>query len=376
MAIAATTDEARLNTLLRAAGSPYDASALEPLLAGIAAAAPRDEGWMRLIAPAPSDELKEALRGLYRHATEASEGRDSGGDSGARLAALRAELARRGLDGFLVPLADEHQGEYIPGSARRLAWLTGFSGSAGLAAVLMDKAAIFVDGRYTLQAERQVDGALYERRHLTEEPAPDWLAERLKGGERLGFDPWLHTKSQAERLRRACKQAGAELIALPSNPLDAVWPARPPKPIAPIVPHPLDYAGKPSAEKRAEIGAALARAKADAAFLSAPDSIAWLLNVRGGDVACTPLPLSFALVFADAGLEWFVDRRKLTSDLESWLGSDIALAEPEALGERLDALKGKTVRLDPASAPYWAFERLEQAGAEIAEGDDPSALPK
>ena len=162
MAIAATTDEARLNTLLRAAGSPYDASALEPLLAGIAAAAPRDEGWMRLIAPAPIDELKEALRGLYRHATEASEGRDSGGDSGARLAALRAELARRGLDGFLVPLADEHQGEYIPGSARRLAWLTGFSGSAGLAAVLMDKAAIFVDGRYTLQAERQVDGALYE----------------------------------------------------------------------------------------------------------------------------------------------------------------------------------------------------------------------
>ncbi|MCC7275196.1 MAG: aminopeptidase P family protein [Alphaproteobacteria bacterium] len=296
----------------------------------------------------------------------------------ARLAALRAELSRRELAGFVVPLADEHQGEYLPASAQRLAWLTGFTGSAGYAVVLADAAAIFVDGRYTLQARDQVPADLFTHRHLTEEPLDDWLKDRLAAGARLGHDPWLHTPVQVERLRKAVEAAGGVLVAAEGNPVDAVWPDRPAPPVTPAIPHPLVFAGVPAADKRVRIGDAVAAAGADAAVLSAPDSIAWLLNVRGADVPCTPFVLSFAVVHRDARVDWFVDARKLSPDMAAHLGNGVAVRPPDSFGAELDAVVrgGARVMADPASAPAWVFDRIAAAGGTAVRHDDPCQLPK
>jgi Xaa-Pro aminopeptidase len=293
--------------------------------------------------------------------------------SADRLSLLRAELVRRDLSGFVVPRADEHQGEYVPPRAQRLAWLTGFTGSAGVAVVLAGRAAIFVDGRYTLQVASEVDTGRFEVRHLVETPPPRWVGEAMAAGDRLGFDPWLHTLDQVESLRLACERAGAELVACPDNPVDAVWRDQPGPPLAPIVAHPLRFAGRSSAEKRIDVADALKADKVDAAFLSAPDSIAWLLNVRGGDVDYTPLPLAFALIHADARIELFADRRKLS---ESVLDDAVTVREPDELAAALDRLNGRRVRIDAAAAPYWVVDRLTHAGASIDRGADPCALPK
>ena len=270
-----------------------------------------------------------------------------------RLIALRAELQRRGVDGFLVPRSDEHQGEYVPARAQRLAWLTGFTGSAGLAIVLADKAAIFVDGRYTLQVTQQVDVNLFAPQPLAQITPDKWLAENLKPGMKLAFDPWLHGIGECERLAAACAKAGAELVALESNPVDAVWPDQPPPPLGPVVPHAQDYAGDDSMAKRQRIAAELLRLKADAAVLSLPDSIAWLLNIRGADVPHVPLPLSFAIIHADASVDLFVDPRKLTEASRQHLGNQVSVQPPQAFDAALDALgsAGRAVLVDPASAP-------------------------
>src|SRR6185437_3621328 len=296
--------------------------------------------------------------------------------SADRLAALRAELARRGVAGFLVPRADEHQGEYVPPSAERLAWLTGFTGSAGLAAVLPERAAIFVDGRYTLQAKNEVDAALYEQRHITEAPATAWIAANLKSGQALGYDPRLHTLPEIDRYSAAAAKAGGKLQPLDTNPLDAVWKDRPAPPMAPVVPHELRFAGKSSADKRKEIASALADDKIDAAVLTAPDSIAWLLNIRGGDVPYTPLPLSFAILRADASVELFIDAAKLAPGTQAFLGNDVAVSPPARFGATLESLKGKRVQADPGSASAWVFDRLKAGGAAIHRAADPCLLPK
>ncbi|HLN25381.1 MAG TPA: aminopeptidase P family protein [Patescibacteria group bacterium] len=292
------------------------------------------------------------------------------------LAALRDELARRGLTGFVVPRGDEHQGEYVPPSAMRLAWLTGFSGSAGVAVVLTQRAALFIDGRYTLQAAAEVDSQQFSLHHLVDEPPHVWLARALGEGARLGYDPWLHTPNGVEHLREACAKAGAELVACADNPLDAVWLDRPAPPLAPVVPHPLDLSGRTASDKRAEIAALLTADKVAAAVLSAPDSIAWLLNLRGGDVPFTPLPLSFALIHADASVDLFIDPRKLSPGLRGHLGDTVRLAEPAEFGPALDRLAGKLVRLDPAGAPAWVLDRLTAAQAPIQRAADPCLLPK
>ncbi len=296
--------------------------------------------------------------------------------SADRLAALRAELARQGVQGFLVPRADEHQGEYVPPSAERLAWLTGFTGSAGLAAVLPERAAIFVDGRYTLQAKNEVDAALYEQRHITEAPATAWIAANLKSGQALGYDPRLHTLPEIDRYSAAAAKAGGTLEPLDTNPLDAVWKDRPAPPMAPVVPHELRFAGKSSADKRKEIASALAGDKIDAAVLTAPDSIAWLLNIRGGDVPYTPLPLSFAILRADASVELFIDAAKLAPGTQAFLGNDVAVSPPARFGATLESLKGKRVQADPGSASSWVFDRLKAGGAAIHRAADPCLLPK
>jgi Xaa-Pro aminopeptidase len=370
----------RLAALLRDAGVGAPLGEIKALIAGIAAAPrPPDDGeWLRLVAPDISAALRDQLVALYELSAARDDGVGRRDESAARLAALRAELARRSLDGFVVPLADEHQGEYVARRSRRLAWLTGFTGSAGLALVLADKAAVFTDGRYTLQIESQTDGALYERHHVTESPPEAWLEANLAAGKKLGFDPWLHSADQRRRLDEACTRAGAELVPCDSNPLDAVWQDQPPAPVAPIVPQDAAFTGRESADKRREVADALAEAGAEAAFLAAPDSIAWLLNIRGGDVECAPLPHSFLLLEADGKAQWFVDGRKRVVALGAHLGNEVSSRPPEELGAALDQFgaAGQKILLDPAATPDWAVSRLKAAGAKIIEKADPCALPK
>ncbi|MSO71821.1 MAG: aminopeptidase P family protein [Alphaproteobacteria bacterium] len=330
------------------------------------------DSWFVLVAPKPDAKLCRALAKLRQElaATPAVP------LPLARLKALRDELKRRGLDGFLVPHADEHQGEYLPPRAERLAWLTGFTGSAGAAAVMATRAALFVDGRYTLQARTQVDPTLYEQCHLVERPLAHWLRETLKPGERIGYDPWLHTASEIERLHDAATKAGAALVACDTNPLDAVWASQPPPPLSPVVPHPIAYSGKESAAKRTEIAALLAKDNADALVITQPDNIAWLLNIRGGDVPHTPLALAFALLKRDATVELFIDKRKLAPGLDTHLGNAVSVNAPGALLLALDALNAACVQLDANVAASAIVERLNKAGAKLLRAEDPITAAK
>ena len=295
-----------------------------------------------------------------------------------RLQRLRAELARRGLDGLLVPTADEYQNEYVPASARRIPWLSGFTGSAGLIVVLAERAALFSDGRYTLQMAQQVDATLFDLQHITEQPPTAWITRHLPKGGRLGYDPWLFTRDGVERFARAAAAAGGEMVAADGNPLDAVWDDRPPVPAAPVVPHALAYAGEEAAAKRDRLGRGLAEAGADAAVITAPDSIAWLLNIRGGDVPHTPLPLGFAILHADGTVELFLDPAKRTEGLDAHLGNGVSIDEPGRFGAALDRLgrDGRRVQADPAGTAAWVFQRLGAAGARIVAATDPCQLPK
>ncbi|WP_247887355.1 aminopeptidase P family protein [Azospirillum sp. SYSU D00513] len=299
-------------------------------------------------------------------------------DHAGRLAALRAELARRGLDAFIVPRGDEHQGEYVPPRAQRLAWLTGFTGSAGHAVAASARAAMFVDGRYTIQVRAEVPEALYDYKHLIDDPLTDWLADALPPGGKLGYDPRLHTAAWVERTGKALERIGLSLAPCEDNPVDAVWTDQPPAPLAPVVAHDLAFAGVPAAVKRAEIGAKLARDGIAAAVLTQPDSIAWLLNIRGADVPCTPLPLSFAILKASGDLDLFIDRRKLVPGLEAHLGNQVSVRAPEELGPALEEIGrgGAKLLADPAQTSAWIFERLEKGGARVERDSDPCALPK
>jgi Xaa-Pro aminopeptidase len=293
-----------------------------------------------------------------------------------RLAALRAELLRRGLDGFIVPRADAFLNEYVPADSERLAWLTGFTGSAGAAVVLADRAAIFIDGRYVTQAAAETDPNLWERCHLIEHPPAHWLRATLKPGQKFGIDPWLHGIDNRSRLEAAIREAGAEAVLVTSNPLDAVWRDRPPPPADVAVAHPEALAGKPSAAKRAEIAAQLAEAKEDAAIVSATDSVAWLLNIRGHDVAFNPIVLASCIVHADGRVDLFTAPGKIPPTLQAHLGNAVAVHAPDALPGAITALAGKRVRLDPDRSPSWFGDALKAAGATAVAGMDPCVLPK
>ena len=288
-----------------------------------------------------------------------------------KLAALRRTMAEMGLDAFLVPRADEHLSEYVPPCAERLAWLTGFTGSAGLAVVLRDRAAVFTDGRYTLQLASQADSALFELLHVTDQPPQDWLAAAAPGG-RIGYDPWLISE---DGLRRY-SDAGLAMEAVASNPLDAVWTDRPAPPCAPAVPHPLALAGVASGDKRADVAKALLNAKVDAAVVTDPASVCWLLNLRGGDVAYTPFALGFVVVRTDGTASLFMDPAKLDAAARDWLGPDVALHPREDLPGALAALSGQRVRVDAAGSAAWFAQTLRAAGAAVMDGPDPCALPK
>ena len=291
---------------------------------------------------------------------------------------LRAKLKARGLDGFIIPRADEHQGEYVPPHAERLRWLTGFSGSAGLAIVLQDKAAIFIDGRYTLQVRYQVDIDVFEPHSLMGMPPAQWVEENLLEGAKLAYDPWLHTVEGVKRLREAATKVGGELVAVEDNLVDAIWEDQPEKPRAPIQPHELAYAGTPAAEKLAAITSELQSSDADATIVTMPDSIAWLFNIRGGDVAHSPLPLSFAIVYEEGHAELFVHEDKISDETRAHLGNVVTLLPPEDLGPTLDKLGtwGREIRIDPATCSDWIATRLTNAGATLKHGTDLCELPK
>jgi Xaa-Pro aminopeptidase len=373
-----------IERLLRAARSALDFDGVAALLAGVLAAPPEiGTSWHALVAELMPAALEKAL-GALRDEIAAGYHDGLGRADFARLprserlAQLRRELAARGLDGFVVPRSDEHQGEYVPPRGQRLAWLTGFTGSAGLAVVLAERAALFVDGRYTLQAAQQVDGRSFEIHHLIEEPPARWLGQALAAGMVLGYDPWLHTPQEVERFRAAADRVGATLRAVADNPLDRIWADRPAAPLAPVVPHDEAFAGESAAVKRARLGQALAEEGVAAVVLTMPESIAWLLNIRGGDVPHTPLPLSFAILRRDGTVALFIDPRKLAPGLDRHLGNAVTLLPPERLGPALDALavEGGRVQVDPASAASWVFDRLALAGADIHRAADPCLLPK
>jgi len=379
----ARPDRARLAQLLKAAGWPLDAGGVEALIAGVLAA-PAEIGasWHMLVADPTPPELAGLLEALK---AELATGQSDGVSPedflrmprAERLMLLREKLAADGLAGFIVPRADEHQGEYVPLCGQRLAWLTGFTGSAGMAVVLTDRAAIFVDGRYTLQAGAQVDAKAFEIRHLIDEPPAAWLGSAASKGDVIGYDPWLHTPQEVERLRAGVERAGATLRAVDRSPLDQVWVGRPAAPLAPVFAQPDAFAGEGAADKRARIGKALGGEGAAAAVLTMPESIAWLLNIRGGDVPHTPLPLSFAIVKADGEVTLFIDRRKLVPGLDRHLGNSVTIEAPDRLGAALDALaKQGKVQVDPATAASWVFDRLGKAGAQIHRAADPCLLPK
>ncbi len=293
-----------------------------------------------------------------------------------RLASLRAELKKRGLDGFLVPRSDEHQGEYVPRRAERLAWLTSFTGSAGAAIALLDKAAVFVDGRYTLQVRQQTDTKLFDPRDLIGEGLGGWIEANVPSGAKLGYDPWLHTASAIDMLKFSADKVGAKLVACETNPIDAVWTDQPAPPLAKAHPHGLALAGESAEAKRTRIAEDIKKAGADAGVISMPDSICWLLNMRGGDVPHTPFALSFAILNGDGSTDLFMDKRKSSPELLKHFGNAVRLREPSEFAGALDALKGKTVLVDPGTAAAAIFDRLAKAGAKIKRGGDPCQLPK
>ena len=301
-----------------------------------------------------------------------------GGSEGTaeRVVALRAALRQANADGFLVPRADAHQGETVAPCDERLAFLTGFTGSAGLAIVLIERAAIFVDGRYTLQAANQVDTELFEIVPLHEVPPAAWIETALGAGQALAYDPWLHGHAEIKRLEAAAEIAGARMMPLERNLVDAIWGDRPPPPMGAVRIHPTEIAGEDPAARRRRIGKRIAEAGAEAAVLTQPDSLAWLLNIRGSDLARSPVALGFGIVGADGTVGLYMEPDKLDGPVMAHLGNEVSVAPQEAFAQGLAAHGGKSVLIDRATCPLWVADRLGKAEAEIVWGEDPCLKPK
>jgi Xaa-Pro aminopeptidase len=301
-----------------------------------------------------------------------------GQDTTERVARLRALMARAGVDAVLVPHADEYMNEYVPPCGQRLAWLTGFTGSAGLAVVARKSAALFVDGRYILQAPKQVDTGLFEVLQVPAAKVPDWIGKNLPKRAMIGFDPWLHPPGFVEDLEKELEGKRIGLKALGKNPVDRIWGRqRPAPPRGTVVPHPLDYAGKAATEKLKELQALPKTDGQDAVILTFPDSICWLFNIRGSDVAHTPIALAFAIVPASGKPELFVELAKIGPEAKAHLAPLAKLSEPALLNQRLTALRptGKVIRISPG-APLWFSRKLKGGKCRILRAADPCALPK
>ena len=293
----------------------------------------------------------------------------------ANLPKLRAALADFGLDGLVVPHEDEYQNEYVPPHLDRLQWASGFTGSAGAAVVFTDRAAMFTDGRYTLQVRQQVAPELFDYVRL-EDGMAAWLRTNVKAGERIGYDPRLHAPKAVSSIRAAVDAAGGTLVALDTNPIDAAWSGRPVPEAKAVIIQPDSLAGDSHAAKRARIGEAIAEAGADAALITAPASVAWLFNLRGADVKCTPLLLGNAIIDRDGRATLYTDPAKIGDDVMRHLGNEVSVASDETLTDDFGALAGKTVIVDPATSSAWHADGLRAAGAKVLAKSDPVALPK
>lgn len=289
---------------------------------------------------------------------------------------LRAEMAKQELDGFYIPHEDEYQNEYLPTANERLAWASGFTGSFGSAFVFTDMAVMFLDGRYTIQGADQTDNNLFDRVAVPYPGPFGWLAEQNLKGKTIGYDPAVMTPNDVDTMRISATRAGATLKAVTTNPIDAAWTNRPPQPTAIVYPHALEYAGQAAEDKRTVIAETLNNDRVDAAVITSPASLAWLFNIRGGDVACSPLPLGRAIIRKDGSADLFLDPVKVTPELRSHLGNQVTLHPLDDLEPRLGDLKGQTISLDPALASAWFFQTLETAGATIVRKPDPVMLPK
>ena len=309
---------------------------------------------------------------MFEARFQSFEDRTERGASAPRLAALRAELNWRGLDGFIVPRADRYQNEYVPPCAERLAWLTGFTGSAGLAIVLADRAAIFVDGRYLVQVREEVDSASFTVEHLIEHPPAAWIEESLPAGAKLGYSPWLHTVDGAERLAKAADTAGGSLVALADNPLDALWQNRPPPPFGAVVLHDLRYAGEDAAAKLARVEQAFSK-RADVLIVSDPQAVSWLFNIRGRDVPHVPVVLAFATVQRSGRPAIYIEPRKLAGAARERLEALATVRSPSDFETDLGALgkAGRTAMLDPALCPDAIARAVTGNGGKIVRASDP-----
>ena len=294
----------------------------------------------------------------------------------ASLPLLRATLKSLELDGLYIPHDDEYQNEYLPACYERLAWATGFTGSAGAAFVFQKMAIVFVDGRYTLQVKQQLAPKMFEVGDLVDPGPFGWLAKQTLTGQKIGYDPKLMSPDALDRLIDAAKKAGAELVVTDPNPIDAAWTDRPAEPTHAIVPHDIAYSGESSSSKRARLGKMLADCKMDAAMITSPASIAWLFNIRGGDVSRTPLPLGRAFLFSDGQAELFLHPSKIGSELGAHLGNEVALRPANEMERRMSKLQGKRVSVDPSMASSWFFGALGKAGAETVRQQDPVMLPR
>lgn len=302
--------------------------------------------------------------------TDPSQGRE-------RVAQLRALLSERGLDGFLVPRADQHQGEYVAACSERLQWLTGFTGSAGAALVLAHRAMAFVDGRYTLQARGQVDQDTFSVENLVEQPPAAWLGAHAQRGSRIGFDPWLHTIAEARRLREALARRGAELVAVEANLVDELWTDRPAAPSEPVAIHPLALSGELAKDKIARLQRLLRDAGADHAVLTDPASLAWTFNIRGGDIPHTPVVLAFAILSAKERPRIYINRARLDIETAAYLTQLADLRSPGELEADLAKLaKDARVSLDPVLAADRLRALVEDAGGTVLEAADPARLPR
>ncbi len=353
---------------------------VDSLLRGILAAPiGYDQSWLDLIQTNRSDEFDDCLRECRDALTEESNvGFTDGPAPEDRVQNLRTLLKANDVDAFIIPRTDEYQGEYVPTKADRLWWLTGFAGSAGVGVVGQDKAALFVDGRYTIQVKQQASSTIFEFLHLIENPYTQWLSEQYGDGDVVAYDPWLHTERSAMMLRKASRNAGFELREVESNFIDAIWDTQPSAPLSAIRPHPLSFAGETAESKTQRLGDGLSQNGIDAAIIAAPDCIAWMLNIRGEDVANCPLPLSFSILYEDGTVDLFVDQRKLLKETRTHIGNRVSINDIEDFSFALRQLgqSGQTVQADPTSVASAIFSSLKAGGANVQEAADPVLLPR
>jgi Xaa-Pro aminopeptidase len=318
-----------------------------------------------------NDEAKPAMFQSFDNENDPSKGAE-------RVAKLRDWLAQKGLDGFLVPRADEHQGEYVPPRAERLRWLTGFAGSAGVALVLKDKALIFVDGRYALQVRDQADMNVFTPESLIDSPPPVWIRQNLGRGARIGFDPWLHTAGEVKALKAAAEKTGADIVPLDENPIDLLWADQPGAPAEPVEIHPIAFAGELAKEKIARLASAIAAEGATHAILTDPSSLAWTFNIRGQDVPHTPLALGFAILAAEGLPKLFIDEKKLGIEQKAYLTQLADLRAPGSLVAEVARLSrdGARIGLDPALAADRLRMIVEENGGTVVSMTDPARLPR